>query len=96
MCICKCECGKETKARLNFLKSGNVKSCGCLKFNNPLMVEDLTGKKFNRLTVIERDFKKDQETKDRLNRSGNVHWICKCDCGNIYKCDWVSIKKQQS
>lgn len=31
---------------------------------------DLTGKKFERLTVIKKD-------EDRKN-----HWICKCDCGN--------------
>lgn len=35
------------------------------------MNEDLTGKKFERLTVIRKD-------EDRKN-----HWICKCDCGNI-------------
>lgn len=32
---------------------------------------DLTGKKFERLTVIKED-------EDKKN-----HWICKCDCGNI-------------
>ncbi|MDU7298616.1 MAG: hypothetical protein E7L43_02565 [Finegoldia magna] len=34
------------------------------------MEKDLTGKKFERLTVI----KEDDDRKD--------HWICKCDCGN--------------
>lgn len=33
---------------------------------------DLTGQRFGRLTVLERD----------LNRKG-VYWICRCDCGNI-------------
>lgn len=33
---------------------------------------DLTGQKFGRLTVLERD----------LSRKG-VYWICRCDCGNI-------------
>lgn len=32
MVLCKCECGKETTARLTFLTSGHTKSCGCLKF----------------------------------------------------------------
>ena len=37
-------------------------------------VKDLTGQKFNMLTVIE---------KDCNNRTDNkAHWICKCDCGN--------------
>lgn len=36
---------------------------------------DLTGQKFNRLTVIERD----TEKKDK---SRQAWWKCKCDCGN--------------
>ena len=35
---------------------------------------DLTGQKFNRLTVI-----KESENK----RGGRVTWICQCECGNI-------------
>lgn len=38
----------------------------------PKLIGDLTGKVFNRLTVIEKD-----ET-----REGN-YWICKCECGTI-------------
>lgn len=34
--------------------------------------EDLTGIKFNRYTVIERDFSKNRE-----------YWLCRCDCGEI-------------
>ncbi|SSY69947.1 Uncharacterised protein [Priestia megaterium] len=30
---CKCECGKETISRLDTLKNGNAKSCGCLTRN---------------------------------------------------------------
>lgn len=37
-------------------------------------VKDLTGQRFGRLTVIERDMT------DTSNRS---KWICRCDCGNI-------------
>ena len=33
---------------------------------------ELTGKKFNRLTVIERNGKK----------NGSITWLCKCECGN--------------
>ena len=35
-------------------------------------VEDLTGKRFERLTVIKRE----------ENRNGRIMWLCKCDCGN--------------
>ena len=37
--------------------------------------EDLTGKKFGRLTVLEPT---EEKTKD-----GRRIWKCKCDCGNI-------------
>lgn len=35
-------------------------------------LNDLTGKKFGRLLVIER----------RANKKGKTYWFCKCDCGN--------------
>jgi hypothetical protein len=28
--LCKCECGKETKVLLRYLRNGRTKSCGCL------------------------------------------------------------------
>lgn len=36
------------------------------------IARDLTGKGFNRLTVIRRTARKDQ-----------AYWECRCDCGNI-------------
>lgn len=31
MFLCKCECGSETIVRLEYLRSGHTKSCGCLR-----------------------------------------------------------------
>lgn len=31
MFVCKCDCGKEFVAYINLLRSGNTKSCGCIK-----------------------------------------------------------------
>lgn len=41
--------------------------------------EDLTGKKFNKLTVIRR------ATKEEWPRGSGRHakWLCKCECGNL-------------
>ena len=39
----------------------------------PRKREDLTGRKFGKLTVI---------GYDRTNRNGDSYWLCKCDCGN--------------
>ena len=45
-------------------------------------MEDLTGQKFGRLTVINRDLERDEKELRQGKRRGNVHWLCKCDCGN--------------
>ena len=44
---------------------------------------DLTGQKFNRLTVI-----KESENK----RGGRVTWICQCECGNIVEVTSKSLR----
>lgn len=36
---------------------------------------DLTGQKINHLTVLEKT--------DNRDTSGNIKWLCKCDCGNL-------------
>lgn len=57
------------------------------------MLDDLTGKRFGRLTVISRD-------KDHISASGRHHvmWMCKCDCGNntsVYS-DFLKREKTKS
>lgn len=80
---CQCDCGKCVLVQSSELKSGNIKSCGCfakeraaelayeLGKNN---IIDLTGQKFDKLTVIKRDTNKANLKK--------VYWLCKCECGN--------------
>ena len=41
----------------------------------PTKITDLTGQRFNRLTILEYDKEK--------SKPGRAYWICKCDCGNI-------------
>lgn len=77
----KCDCGETPPQTISAIQCGHIKSCGCSKFNNPLRVEDLTGKKFGRLTVIGRDLQRDEEEYKNGTRA-NAHWLCKCDCGN--------------
>lgn len=40
-----------------------------------IMVKDLSGKTFGRLTVVSRDM-------DRYMKTKKVYWLCKCSCGN--------------
>lgn len=68
--LCRCTCGCETTVNGHELRNGDTKSCGCLP--HARIKEDLTGRKFNRWTVINRE----------KNKGGQVMWKCICDCGN--------------
>ena len=74
---CLCECGNIVTVSYSNLVSGNTKSCGCLKLISKRF-EDLTGKRFNNLTVVERLDNRIRETDGRKV----VQWKCLCDCGN--------------
>lgn len=52
---------------------------------------DLSGKKFGRLTVIERG-------KDYVSPKGYVavNWVCECDCGNIVEVRGCNLKSGAS
>lgn len=73
--LCKCDCGKEVVVAGHYLKSGNTKSCGCYRREKTqeARFNDLTGKKFGRLLVLERT----------ENRGKATTWKCLCDCGNF-------------
>lgn len=66
--LCICECGNYKNVEAKCLIHGKITSCGDC-------IGDLTGKKFNRLLVI--NF-------IETTKSGNT-WNCLCDCGNITK-----------
>lgn len=46
-------------------------------------MQDLTGKKFNRLTVLELDRKEQKYTKTGKKDGHFYYWKCQCDCGKI-------------
>lgn len=67
--LCKCECKNEKWIRADQLKSGRIKSCGCSQYEK----EDLVGKRFGRLIVI--------ELCGERAKNGERKFKCKCDCG---------------
>ena len=83
---CICECGNSKVVLGQDLTSNKVKSCGCLHKDNAReqgyknknrasnKVEDLTGQRFGRWTVLGRN---------GSDKHGKALWICQCDCGNI-------------
>lgn len=77
--ICRCECGNYCLVRARCLNNGSSRSCGCLskevrKTMPHQQPEDLTGRKFGRLTVLERAHE---------HHDNNTYWLCQCDCGNV-------------
>ena len=67
--VCQCICGNITSVNLTRLKNGRIKSCGCLQFQS--RSEDISGKRFGRLTVLRKD------------KCNNQKYLCQCDCGNV-------------
>lgn len=53
-----------------------------MKKNPPLRLIDITGRKYNMLTVIKRV----------KNKTKNSRWLCRCDCGNLVEVDASHLK----
>lgn len=72
--LCKCDCGTVKEVYASFLRSGQVKSCGCLR-SAPTV--DWTGQRQGKLTIVTR-------APDGVTKSGKktILWNCVCDCGN--------------
>jgi len=68
---CQCECGNEVVVESGNLVAGRQKSCGCALHQMSKTINDITGQKFGRYTVI--------EYADTLNKK--ARWLCRCDCG---------------
>jgi hypothetical protein len=69
--LCKCDCGNTKIVKSYNLTSENTKSCGCIPTGHKSL--DLTGQKFNFLTVI---------SFDNTDKWRDYHYVCRCDCGN--------------
>lgn len=74
---CACDCGNTAYVPSGHLIRGSTKSCGQHRY------DDLTGKRFGRLTVI---------AVDPERRNGFVRWKCKCDCGSTISIYGANLK----
>lgn len=87
MWFCRCDCGTEKQLAGIALRGGKTKSCGCYLKNHPKKgkpVVDLVGKKFGRL-LVSRESGRD--------KSGQVKWLCVCDCGKEKEVLGINIKR---
>ena len=78
---CKCDCGNYAAVNEKSLKNGHTKSCGCIH-----KAKDLTGMKFGNLTAI----------KNLGRKTGNILWLCHCDCGKDIKCYQYNLERGTS
>jgi hypothetical protein len=92
---CICNCGKKTLVSAGSLIRGATKSCGCfiiesaknrIRDLHPSFI-NLTGKKFNKWTVLKLV---DEE------RNGNTYWFCRCECGTERKVTVTSLHQGKS
>ena len=75
--LCQCDCGNQVVSSSNGLNKGLIKSCGCFQKDSLSKRNraNLIGQRFNMLTVI--------ECLGSYGINQNVHWKCRCDCGNL-------------
>lgn len=76
---CLCECGNICTPQATNIRTGEVKSCGCLQkeIAHNIAFKDLTGMVFGRLTVL---CQADDKVEDDGTRK--MMWRCLCECGN--------------
>lgn len=71
-------CNKEFSTTFYSIKKGKTRSCGCYRKEQTSKrnKQDLTGRKFGRLTVLK---------EERKDQKGRIVWLCKCECGKYHE-----------
>lgn len=88
--LCQCDCGNFTEVDGTKLRRNETVSCGCLVskrislYNKEYKLQDLTGQKFGKLTVLERS----------EDIGLQPAWKCKCECGNITIVTGGNLRKE--
>lgn len=83
--ICKCDCGNIKTILGTHLRRGKIVSCGCYSHEkaSEMFLDNLSGKKFGKLTVLERV---------PGNVNGHVKWKCQCECGSIVEVHATALR----
>ena len=76
----RCRCGKVFNVSWKHISQGHTKSCGCLQR------EEMIGKRFGNLVVVEQIPKKEKSY-------GGRWWRCKCDCGGYKETITTSLTR---
>ena len=87
--ICKCKCGNYTLIKLNELRTGNTKSCGCYAHE----IRKEKGKQVGNLPKQTKDYTQTYnpfydfiKKLDRQDENNSYYWLVKCKkCGKEYE-----------
>lgn len=80
----KCDCGKIVELPRNRVnRTIGTKSCGCSRVK-----DDLTGKKFGKLTVVSRE--------NKIIGDGCLQYRCLCSCGKETVCSSTNLRNNKS
>lgn len=73
---CVCDCGKPHVASSRLLRNGDIRSCGCYhrEIAGKAQQTELSGKRFGRLTVLQRD---------HVHPTNGSFWLCQCECARL-------------
>jgi len=73
---CQCDCGATPVVAGRLLRNGDIRSCGCYhkEIAGKVQQSDLSGKRFGRLTVLQRS---------AVHKVRGSIWLCQCDCGAL-------------
>ena len=70
--LCRCDCGNTKIVTGLNLKTGNTRSCGCLRKNTGTP-KDISEQRFGSLVAA---------YKDDISKKMSM-WVCECDCGSL-------------
>ena len=76
---CVCSCGNFVTVDAGHLRANHTRSCGCFQRDraHETHFKDLTGKRFGKLLVLDRNFEY-----QNIKESKQTYWNCICDCGS--------------
>lgn len=94
---CQCDCGEMKETTSSNLRTGNVRSCGCIVFENAKaltkkyphasVVSDLTGAVSGYVKALRPSGKR--------SARGLIMWVCECVCGKQFEAPSAKIKIQE-
>ena len=90
---CRCSCGVIVVVTSNQLRTGQTRSCGCLRreVTSARVLQDLTGLRFGRWIVLGR-----HGTRVTPNGSKQPLWDALCDCGTRGVVTGVNLRTGQT